>query len=206
MKAMASRYDPDAHDYNVEAIIERHHRFQKHLQSLPICKVGIPYAESLARKMPATDPKCRRAMQQVFSIIEAIVVIMQDRREVRNGFRIATLEDYDVARSLMLRPLHTALGAGERFKDAKRLREALTKPLFTTPEVKAAMEFNNDMTTSKFLNGLLTAGLLQRVSEGKKGKPAMYQWTDTGNAKMAMTILPTVGTVRKEMPKFLNPR
>src|SRR5207247_1704851 len=102
MLAIASKYDPDravtAND--VTAIIDRHHTFQSHLQKLGPCRVGIPYAEYLAKRMPAGNTKSRRAVQQVFTIIESLVLLMQDHREPRNDYCIATLEDYEVARRL----------------------------------------------------------------------------------------------------------
>jgi hypothetical protein len=201
MNAIADNYNPDQPAANdPKAIIDRHHEFQLHLQRLPVCRVGVPYFNCLAARMPARKPKARRAIQQIFSIIEVLVVLQQDRREEKNGRLLATLEDYAVARRLLIGPLHAALGIGKDYGNAMKLKAAIKKPVFSTPEVRKALGFNNDMTTSNLLNGLMNAGLLSRLTEGRKGSPATWTWQKDGKGKLETMLLPTV----EEVGQFLN--
>jgi hypothetical protein len=199
MLRIADRFNADQPDgETTEAITERHHDFQKQLTA---CKVGMDYAQYLASKMPASETKCRRAFEQVCTVIEAVVLLHQDRRRHQNGYVLANLEDYQVARSLLLGPLHASLGIGRLWEDALALKQVLKKgQTFSTSLVSQKLGHKNPMTTSNFLNRLREAGLIKRLTEGKRGQPATYCFTPEGTAKVYRTILPTVA----EVEAFLN--
>ena len=115
-----TKYDPDAGDESAEEVIARHHKFQGSLERY---RVVIPYWERLARAIPASDPRCRRVAQQVFSVIEATTLLHQHYREKDARGRLqAAREDYELTRSLMLSPLHAALGIGPDYDAYRRLR------------------------------------------------------------------------------------
>jgi hypothetical protein len=200
MLAIGSKYDPDAEPADAESIIKRHHAFQNYLQALPTRRVGIPYYKALATLMPAGKTEIRRAIQQVFSIIESIVILRQHHREERNGCLIATLDDYALARQLLLPSLHASLGVGKEFKKAQALKDKLgVKKPFVTKQVKEAMGFRNDMGPSTLLNGLVDAGLLERMRERSGNVPAMYRWTELAQADLESMILPNVERLERAM-------
>jgi hypothetical protein len=195
MNAIAARYDPDRQDSSAHAAqtIDRHHEFQNHLQKLPVCRVGIPYAEYLADKVPSGKTEARRVMQQVLSIIESLVVLQQHCRSLSNNQRIATLEDYALTRALLLAPLQAALGIGAADYDKAKRLKAVKPRQFITAEVIKVLRLS-DMTTSNFLSRLIGAGLARRLREGKRGSPALYEWT---NRNLETMVLPTVEEVRQ---------
>ena len=128
MLAVGSKYDPDAGDESAEDVIARHHALQG---SLERHRVVIPYWERLARGIPASDPRCRRVAQQVFSVIEATTLLHQHYREKDARGRLrAAREDYALTRSLMLSPLHAALGIGPDYDAYRRLRKSLLRMEF----------------------------------------------------------------------------
>jgi len=194
--AIASKYDPDRPVVDVQAVITRHHEFQRHLQSLPTPRIGIPYHKVLAAKLPAAKAESRRVAQQVFTVIESIVLLHQHCREKKNGCLIATLDDYALARRLLLPSLHAALGMGKDFKKVEQLRAAKLKPVFSTPEVKAALGFKNDMGPSRLLKELVEAEILVRVTKQQGQTPASYRWANEGRPRQC-DVLPTVEDVQK---------
>jgi hypothetical protein len=200
MQAIAARYDLDRQQADTKAIIDRHHEFQLHLQKLPLCQVGIPYAPALADHMPAGNPKVRRAIKQVLTVIEALVLVQYDQREEKNNARLATLDDYATARKLLLGPLHAAMGVGKHFKYAEQLRVAIPEPEFSRKEVGSALKLNNETMVGKVLNSLVEDGLLERLNQGKKGLPSNYRWVDGVKANLETMVLPT----SDQLQKFVN--
>jgi hypothetical protein len=196
IEAMAVRYDPDAERVDTEAVIARHHEFQNYLQKLPTQRVGIPFANALARLIPHKRAESRRTTQQLFTVIESAVLLRQHLRARKNGFVIATLEDYALARQLLLAPLQAALGIGSDYEKAKLLRSQVDG-VFTTPDVKRALGFTNDMGPSRLLNGLVNAGFILRVTEQRGNSPATYRWVNDDDPNLETIVLPTVEQVRK---------
>jgi hypothetical protein len=185
MLATAGKYDHERPLVNVESVIGRHHAFQNWLEP---CRVAIPYCRKLAEKMPAGKPESRRVIQQVLSVIESLVVLHQHHRDKDKGALIATLEDYEIARRLLLKSVHMSLGAGKDYKNAERVKAKVRKPEFTTPEVKEALGYKSDQGVNTLLVGLVNAGLLRRVREKRGNMAAAYQWAKDYNS----LVLPTV--------------
>lgn len=106
--AVARRYSPVREVVDSQAIIDRHREFQ---QSLEKCTVTIPYAESLASRMPTGRIEARRAITQVLATIEAVALLHQHQRDRDSQGRIeATRRDYETARRLLLKPLSVSIG------------------------------------------------------------------------------------------------
>jgi hypothetical protein len=189
---MISKYDRHAPTTDVQGIIARHHKFQKYLQSQPRCRVDIPYIKYVRSQYPTAKLECRRAFRQFLSVLETLVVLQQHRRQEDKGFRIATLEDYELARSLMLGPLEAALGIAKDHKNAKKLRAVIKKNIFTRPEVTEALGHKNEMATSKFLKPLLKAGAIHRLQVGVRGSPGSYCFAEDANVRV---VLPTTEEV-----------
>jgi hypothetical protein len=183
--ALAARYDPDYVPPDPAAVFRRHHAFQR---SLKPCRVVVSYGKALAGRLPMKKLEVRRAAQQVFSVIEAIALLHQHRRgRDDKGRLVATLDDYALARKLLLGPLEAALGAGRALHEFKRLRKALPAAGRQQFDSKEALEhFNNKVTRDKVLQELCELGLLKQVGPGGSHHPARWQWT---GIKVA-TVLP----------------
>jgi hypothetical protein len=201
MEAMAARYDPDAAPAGVEAAVKRHHEFQSYLQGRPARRVGIPYFKALGALMPARKAEGRRVFQQVLTVVEAAVVLRGHAREGSNGCLIATLDDYALARRLLMAPLSRALGVGEEQARAKALRSKFPRgSRFTTPQVREALGHTNAMQTSRLLDALVTGGLIVRVEAKSGSRPAVYAWAAGMDIDREVTLLPTVAEVKGWRP------
>jgi hypothetical protein len=126
---------PPSSNASLEAVKERHHALQRSLQSVD---VRIPYAEILAKHIPKTKIEVRRIFNYVLSLIEVITYLHQHQRD-RNAFGQleATIEDYTLARRLILGPLHEAIGLGkEHAKGADKLQKLPDGDFTTTHAIK----------------------------------------------------------------------
>jgi hypothetical protein len=189
MVATARRYEPGRKMEDVEDVIAWHHEFQR---SLVHRDVRIPYWQALAENVPASRIEARRVMQQVLTVIESIVLLHQHHRVDQDGELIATWSDYSLARRLLLPPVHAAMGLGQDFKEAAVLKSKLSKPLFTSKDVKVAMGLKNNMGPSRLLTKLVLARILLIVEEAAGRKAATYRWADD----IEWMVLPTVETLK----------
>lgn len=93
-------------------IIAKHHAAQRMLKRV---RVIIPFADRLSAAMPLHLPQVRRAFNQLLGLTEAIATLHQYQRSQsapEHGDTIkAALNDFAVARHILLRPLARALGA-----------------------------------------------------------------------------------------------
>jgi hypothetical protein len=198
VEAIGRKYAPDRPRVDVGAVVRRHHEFQQYLQSFPTPDVRIPYWEVLCNELPAKRAESRRVAQQVFTVIEAVVRLNRHERPGPDGRLLATADDYGLARQLLLAPIHAVLGVGKSYKDFLRLRAKVRKPVFSTPEVKEALEFDNDMGPSRLLNGLVEAGLIIRLTDQRGRTPASYQWAGGDGPDLESMVLPPVEEIRAE--------
>lgn len=109
LDAIGQRYaDPASRDD--ERTITRHHAAQRLLRRVV---VRIPFAGALAAAMPANLPESRRAIEQALAVVQAIALLHQFQRHdnPQHGATIAaTVDDYRVARELLVEPLGRSLG------------------------------------------------------------------------------------------------
>jgi hypothetical protein len=202
MRAMAagcSRAPGGTAGPDVGAIIKRHHEFQTRLQAEGAPPIEVPFAPALAEAMPAGRVECRRAFAQVLTVIKAVVLLNRHRRLAPDGGLLATLDDYALARRLLLGPLHAALGAGKGYKDYEafeRLRAGVRKDVFTAADVRRALGFDNDMGPSRLLRGLVDAGLVVLLTVPKGRTPATYRWAGKDGPDPESMVLPPVEGVR----------
>ena len=194
LDAIGSKYEPDCVRPDLDAIIKRHHTFQLWLQKFAPIRVGVPYHRAVTLMLPVDGASVFRTTQLLFTIIQTVALLHRQQREERNGYLIATLDDYAVARQLLIPPLSTAIGIGEWHGSAEKLRK-VTKPgeEFTTPQVKQALGFGHDMGPSRLLNGLVEAGMIVRTREQSGRTPATYKWVDGALARLL--VIPTVEEV-----------
>jgi hypothetical protein len=176
MLKTATRYDQARPQEDLSAIIARHHDFQ---ESLECISVHVPFAKSLAAKMPAHQPEARRVFPHVLTIIEAITLLHLRQRKWKDGWLWATLEDYSLARRLLLPSVRAVLGIRKEFAKAEKLRTALgSKTTFTSADVTAAMDYPHKMGAKRLLDDLLDAKLVTCVLKAKGQTPATYKWAD----------------------------
>jgi hypothetical protein len=127
LREMARAYSPKAGPVNTQAVIDRHHEFQRGLESV---EVVIPFAEALAEKLPATEAQSRRVFGQLVAMVETVALLHQhQRRRDDHGRLVATAADYRLARHLLLKPLEETIGLSDDQRDVYRcLREKVGNP------------------------------------------------------------------------------
>jgi hypothetical protein len=138
--------------------------------------------------MPADRLESRRAIKQVLATVEAIAFLHQGQREQdADGYLIATPDDYQLARRLLIGPLNEAVGIGDRlFRTLGLLQRKYPKRVFTSTETIEAGIFNNKMTRDRVLKDLVELDAVRCVEESKGKNPARWQLTD----KQPKPVLP----------------
>ncbi len=92
----------------IESIISLHHTAQRLLKPYNII---IPFANQLINCLPVHRPECRRAFGHLLSLIKAVSLLHQYQRgKTEDGNIIATLDDYEVVRQYLIRPIGRGLG------------------------------------------------------------------------------------------------
>ena len=190
MMKLASRYSPDAKMLDIAEIQRRHWGFQDELE---IVDVRIPYAEALAKLLPPTRTEMRRAITQVLATIESIVYLNQFSRTVGGGgYLLATYDDYEIARKLLMKPMHHVIGVGKDFDRVKMLFDKLPKE-FDTKLAESKHEAGNRMETNRMIRRMIQYEIVKCVKKGSSHRPARYQ-------KIAQSIedlvLPSVERLR----------
>ncbi len=76
------------------------------------CRVTVPYAAALADVVPAEQVRMRRDFRQLLTVIQTIALLHQRQRQRdAKGRIVATLEDYRMARDVLL-DVFTAVASG----------------------------------------------------------------------------------------------
>jgi len=196
LKGIARPYCEVEHD--PKRIIEKHHQFQR---ALEYADVRIPFADVLAEKMPAGKIEARRVIQQVLGTIEAIALLYQFQRgRDRQGRLVATIDDYELARRLLLKPLDRSLGFSLRARTAyDKLRAKCGKQRFSTADATTAIESTSRKVTLEAIGELEGLGVVRCAEKAKGPKPAVWDWTEKALDEL---ILPsTVALLRYWRPK-----
>ena len=90
------------------------------------CSVTIPFALKLGEAVPADLVRMRRHYPQLLAAIQASALLYQRQRERdQDGWIIATLDDYTMARNLLL-DVFTATATGGVTKTIRETVNALT--------------------------------------------------------------------------------
>jgi hypothetical protein len=174
--------------------MKRHHDYQR---SLRYVDVRFPFAKALAEALPRENVSTRRTIRMVLTVVEVIAYLHQHTRgRNEHGQLEATLEDYEVARRLLLGPLATALGHG--LVERKYLEAAKTLPKGQFDSNEALKVFTNKMTRDRTLQALCKLGVLRQVAEGSSHAPARWEWT---GVPLEDVILPSVKTVEEALRK-----
>jgi hypothetical protein len=185
-----------ARSYNAEVppadvtyrIIEKHRVFQRMLKR---CCVSIPFAEKLVAALPARKVETRRIANQVLGAVEAVALLHQFQRE-RNeqGRLVATLDDYEVTRRLLLRPLAEALPlkANAVALHKKLAAKFPQERTFSTTEAQDAategrsavqikLSEHDPKSVRGWLNDLLDYRCIEQVQAARGRLPAMWKLT-----------------------------
>jgi hypothetical protein len=173
LAAMGKRYDLDREPADTARVIKRHHDLQNWLQKQSCPRVGIPFHEALTRRMPIENDGVYRVAQQDFTVIEVLVVLQQNRRERRKDGFVATLDDYALARQLLLPSVQAAFKCDPAHIKAQNLMKFF--PIgtnFTTPEVKKSLGSKHDMGASRLLKELVEAELVKCTQKKSGETPA----------------------------------
>jgi hypothetical protein len=166
------------------------------LQPLPVV---IPYAERLGELIPSDRVEVRRAFAHLLNIVQAITLLHQrQRKRDSNEALVASEEDYQIGRHLLLKPMARLLGGGIS-DPARRVYERLrtwTSNQFTTTEARRR-ETSSKSAVAGWLAELHDAGLIELVEPGRGRTPAT--WRLSGPADFADDRhLPTVEEVFPE--------
>src|SRR5262249_3887731 len=95
---------------DADAVVRRHHALQRLLEPLP---VTVPFAEALGNLFPDDRVEARRAFPPLLSMVPGAALLDQHPRDKDgDGAVLAALEDYHLARALLLAPLSRALEGG----------------------------------------------------------------------------------------------
>lgn|GEM_PF-3594663 len=145
--------------------------------------VRIPFAVLIAQVVPVDAPQARRAIGQILSLIKVIALLHQYQRTERpeHGTEIvATVEDYAIARELLLSPLGRSLGLGLKPSEkgyALGLYATFGLSQFTIPQAEAlgVNEVRSPSPIHRHVSKLVERGLIERVSERSGRIPATYR-------------------------------
>ncbi len=193
---IAGKYDgtAGAKQAERERIIERHHAAQRMLRP---CAVVIPFAARLVALLSGERVEARRAVQQLFSGIEAITLLHQFQRgKDANGALIATEQDYAIALQLLEGPMALALGGGIS-PAARRLYDEWLLPQTAAFTVKAICQQSRRSRESVrgCFSELNDAGLIEVEAPGRGTLPALWRTVKGADADLNQAGLPSIAEV-----------
>jgi hypothetical protein len=173
-----------------ERIILRHHAMQRMLDRLP---VAVPYAVHLGELIPTARVEARRVFPHLIGMVQAITLLHQRQRE-RNadGTLLATEEDYQIARHLLLKPMARLLGNGlsdPAWRFYERLKGWATDK-FTTTDAKQR-ESSSKSAVTGWLAELHEAGRVELVEASRGRTPASWRvadWKHHGDVRSLPTV------------------
>ena len=175
LRAAAGRLD-------TTALVQRQHALQRLLRRV---SVRVPFAEGIGDRMPSTRPEARRAIGHTVSVIRAVALLHQRQRSaagahIEHGATIdATLDDYAVARALLVGPLGQLLGSDLTPAIANFGRRVVQ--ICSGREFTAAQAAEQDNTIKdpdvarRYLGVLATSGIVEVLEGGRGGKPNVYR-------------------------------
>jgi hypothetical protein len=178
IKTLAACYGGNGTDpAQKDALVRRHHHLQRRLEAAPVV---IPFAELVGERFGVRRVEARRAYPQVMNMVQALALLHQhQRRRDVNGAIVADVEDYQVARCLLLKPLSRHVGGisdgARRFFDVL-VQKVKTAEQFTSTQAKK-METSSKSSVYGWLSLLHEVGLLELVEQGKGPKPNIWRLT-----------------------------
>lgn len=160
--------------------LEEWHAFHRWLKS-GRHEVIIPYAASLAARIPPVAVRLRRDFRAVLRLIETHALMHQLTRQVRGGAVVATEADYLAVRELTEDLICEAVGATvpDSVRQAVGAVEALSpqRPDGVTVHEVADRLGVERSRAQRYLKSARERGYLTNL-EDKRGRPARYQAAD----------------------------
>ncbi|MBN2024922.1 MAG: hypothetical protein JW809_19250 [Pirellulales bacterium] len=174
-----------------QRIIDRHHALQRMLQPHTVV---VPFAEALADAMGNHRVEARRAFPQVVSMIQALALLHQHRRQVdADGRLLAHADDYHLARHLLGQPMARQLGgrlSGPAVRFLERLREWFnTTEVFTTRDARGR-ETRSKSSVYGWLAELHEAGMVDQVETARGNQAARWRLSPNAPDPDAAAVLP----------------
>jgi len=188
---VAGKYERGSHGDHTR-IVEKHHAAQRMLRPM---RVRIPYASALVEMLPSTRLEIRRGAGYILAMIEASALLHQyQRQETGDGELIATIDDYRLARALLVQPLGRLLG--RRVSDgALRFLGRLVEWFgvggeYSIPEAKAK-ETHSISGVYGWNSDLAEAGLVELVQEKHGNAAARWRVAKSPDeAEDSLALLP----------------
>ncbi len=195
---LSARYEGNGQADGVEAITERHHAAQRILKPM---EITVPFAGQLARLLPADRVELRRAYPLLLTAVQSSALLHQMQRQVdADGRLIASLDDYQLVRHLLAKPMAERLG--ERLSDgaARFLAElvsAFGSMQFTSKQAHKATTASKS-TAYGWLAELHDGGFLDMVEAGRGRMPTTWAVVETNSASDAASYLPSMELLQDE--------
>jgi hypothetical protein len=170
-------------------------------------EVRIPFAIELADLFNAKRVSARRSFGHVKSLVEASAVLHLMQRERDGEAILADLEDYRLARELLLPALQEAEGGLSPgvAELLKHVREHCGTDGDSLPSAEAGKDFSSKdfaalpiskESLRKRLKALADAGHLEVMQEGKRGSPTCFRLVQAPPEAKRDDLLPTLEAVR----------
>ena len=137
--------------------------------------VAIPYAKALANLVPPNFVRMRRDFRQLLTVIQAIAVLYQRQRpRDPRGYVVATLDDYAMARELLVE-VFTAAATGGVTREVRETVNAL-RSLHAKGEPVTIKGLGDQLGLNRStawhrVSRAIELGLI-RNEESRKGQPA----------------------------------
>ncbi len=145
-------------------------------------EVRIPFEHEIGSRLPDHPPEIRRVKNQLLNLIRAIALLHQYQRceSPQHGTVIeARIEDYHVARRLLVAPMGLALGTGLSTATIRFGRELWgafnDKKFSTTDATRKKLSVGSKQQILHHLNALTDAGLCELVSRGLSQSPSSWR-------------------------------
>lgn len=188
---------------DLTSVIQRHHALQRLLRRV---KVRVPFAEYIAAAMPASRPEARRAIGHTLAVIRSVALLHQRQRHcvsgsLKHGAVIdATLEDYEVARALLVGPMGQLLGSDLTPAVANFGRRVVARhrgSTFTAAQASTADDtIKNHDVASRYLKALVADGVIEVEDLGRGGRPSVFRVCGEV-PELGAIWLPTLDVLRK---------
>ena len=189
---LAVTYSGCVPEVEAAEIVERHHALQR---TLTPWTVVVPFAERLASMLADDRVETRRAYPHLISTVQASALLHQRQRKIdAEGRLIASADDYQLARHLLLKPLGRLLGG--RLSDPARRFLARLRDWYSLDDIFTKRDATRQETASKssvygWISELHDAGILEQAEAGRGRAAAKWQLSVEGAEAEESALLPT---------------
>jgi hypothetical protein len=172
---------------DVQAIIDRHVEFQDSLENVPVV---IPFATALLDAVPYHRVEARRAAEQIMATVMTIALLHQFQRgRDKHGNLLATVDDYAIARRLLLAPLGASIGVMDT--KLQQVKDRLLNEFpdrFTATQAQRLLRDRAESTVRQDLSQLVGTRVLEKIGGGRRGSPTAYRWTSVETDELVLPL------------------